>query len=421
MDIDVQSKVDQEDRPLTRADIEQLLHEAGSPNKLNLSGRNLARVNLVGLNLGGADLREAQLEGADLRQAHLRGAELEGADLRQAQLERADLRGAHLRGADLREAQLEEAYLLGADLRGADLRDAQLEGAQLEGAHLDETYYRNYFARAKRVHVKKEETEEDASTLRIRIVEEPLILQNLTTAFSALTELSTKCWLIATGRFAELVEYMQTRLLRSPKEAQFIVTRVRYNSPFDLSVNFANLDPKNLTAALKEGIDTILLGKERLKQAELDTQAKTEQLKQAERKSFQEYLAKKQELEIAAQKAAQESQMGQLEQEKQKFELEKQRLLLQVEQEKQKLELEKQRLDLQRQRLEIENMRMNFAIEAANKIIDLLSPNSDQATREMMIPMLLPNLLQFQSVKGLELALAAPKKEEENTPRAENG
>jgi hypothetical protein len=47
MDIDTQTKVEHEDRPLTRADVEQLLHEAGSPDKLNLSGRNLEGANLV--------------------------------------------------------------------------------------------------------------------------------------------------------------------------------------------------------------------------------------------------------------------------------------------------------------------------------------------------------------------------------------
>jgi hypothetical protein len=34
MDIDTHSKVEKEDSPLTRADVEELLHEAGSPYRL---------------------------------------------------------------------------------------------------------------------------------------------------------------------------------------------------------------------------------------------------------------------------------------------------------------------------------------------------------------------------------------------------
>jgi hypothetical protein len=42
------------------------------------------------------------------------------------------------------------------------------------------------------------------------IIEEPLTLHNLSTVLSALTELSTKCWLISKGHFADLIEYTQT-------------------------------------------------------------------------------------------------------------------------------------------------------------------------------------------------------------------
>src|SRR5437588_5438165 len=47
-------------------------------------------------------------------------------------------------------------------------------------------------------------------TVSLRIHEEPLTLQNLATLLSALTELSTKYWLISQGRFADLIEYTQT-------------------------------------------------------------------------------------------------------------------------------------------------------------------------------------------------------------------
>src|SRR5947209_248672 len=48
------------------------------------------------------------------------------------------------------------------------------------------------------------------TVLRIRILAEPLTAQNLMTIISALTELSTKYWLIAKKRFADLIEYTQT-------------------------------------------------------------------------------------------------------------------------------------------------------------------------------------------------------------------
>src|SRR5881275_2888524 len=54
---------------------------------------------------------------------------------------------------------------------------------------------------------KKLKVAESTSTLHIRIIEEPLTAQNLTTIISTLTELYTKCWLIAQGRFPDLINY----------------------------------------------------------------------------------------------------------------------------------------------------------------------------------------------------------------------
>jgi hypothetical protein len=51
---------------------------------------------------------------------------------------------------------------------------------------------------------------QNMSSIRIRILEEPLTAQNLTTIFSALTELYTKCWLISKNRFADLSNYTLT-------------------------------------------------------------------------------------------------------------------------------------------------------------------------------------------------------------------
>lgn len=75
--------------------------------------------NLSGADLAGLDLTEASLGGADLSGADLRYANLSGADLTGADLSRADLRGADLRNANLSEAIFKDALLAGANLIGA--------------------------------------------------------------------------------------------------------------------------------------------------------------------------------------------------------------------------------------------------------------------------------------------------------------
>jgi len=61
--------------------------------------------------------------------------------------------------------------------------------------------------------------------LSIRIIQEPLTAQNLNAIISALTELSTKYWLIAKGRFADLIEYTQTHNDHFAEEAHVVITR----------------------------------------------------------------------------------------------------------------------------------------------------------------------------------------------------
>src|SRR5438067_2906284 len=79
--------------------------------------------------------------------------------------------------------------------------------------------------------------------LYIRVTEDPLTSRNLSTIISALTELHTKCWLIAKGRFADLIEYTQTHNVRFAEEANLVITRIKHNSPLDMSIGFTNLDP----------------------------------------------------------------------------------------------------------------------------------------------------------------------------------
>ena len=76
MNADVRTETGREDRPLTRADVERLLHEVGSPDKLDLSSRNLEGIDLTHFNLSRVTLTGANLSAADLSAAHLSRANL---------------------------------------------------------------------------------------------------------------------------------------------------------------------------------------------------------------------------------------------------------------------------------------------------------------------------------------------------------
>ena len=80
----------------------------------DLSGANLANINLYRATLTEANLAGANLSNANLFKANLSGANLMG----------ADLTGANLRKADLRGAQCEAETLRGADWHGALLPES---------------------------------------------------------------------------------------------------------------------------------------------------------------------------------------------------------------------------------------------------------------------------------------------------------
>jgi uncharacterized protein YjbI with pentapeptide repeats len=114
----------------------------------NLSGRDLAGIQMTKSNLQRASLREADLASARLFGANLEGADLHRArlwhcDLRQANLAAADLGGVDLRGARLESTDLRNANLSGADLSGARLGDTDLRGADLREATLGEKFDRS--------------------------------------------------------------------------------------------------------------------------------------------------------------------------------------------------------------------------------------------------------------------------------------
>lgn len=414
MDIDEQIKTDKEDKPLTRADVERLLQEVGSSERLSLRNKNLKNINLAHFDLTKADLREAILEGAilvganlsktnlsradlslaDLREADLRGAILVGAVLHQADLSKAILNKANLSGANLKEANLSKVTLIEASLNGADLSSADLslatltgatlDGVKLIGAILNRTYIspesEKDILRGINIIISGTQTEEvvSPSTLHIRILEEPLTAQNLTSILLVLTELSTKYWLIAKGRFADLIEYTQTHNGRFAEEAGVILTKVRYNSPFNMDWK-VDLSAPSVAEALVTTIDGVTHAPKRLKQKELENQAKAQEIKYAE------------------QQADHEQQMAVLEQEQRR------------------LEIEKQRLEVLEKQLEVQKKGIEYALEIARKVVDLLHPDADSAARAMEIQALLPNLVQLQNGKGLELALPVSRNEKPMT------
>ena len=150
---------------------------------------------------------------------------------------------------------------------------------------------------------------------------------------------------------------------------------------------------EKVAKALQTGIDAVTQTPSRLKGAKLEIQAKELDI-----------LLKEQESQSALADKEQARQIGQ-----EKAELEKQ--MAQLEIERKQLALEKERLELQEQRLELEKKRVDYALETANKMIAILSPNADAGTKALLARTLLSPLLQLGNGKGLELALSGPEKE----------
>jgi hypothetical protein len=213
-------------------------------------------------------------------------------------------------------------------------------------------------------------------TIGIRVVEEPLTAQNLSVIISTLTELSTKYWLIAKERFADLIEYTQTHNSRFAEEAQVVVTKIIYSSPMNMDWK-VDLSAPSVAEALVITIDGITQVRKRLEKMEIENQAKVLEVKQAE------------------QRVDHEQQIAELEREQQR------------------LEVEQRRLEVLEKRLEVQKKGIEYALEIATRVVDTLHPNAELATRSMEIQALLPNLIQLQNGKGLELRLPDQRKDGE--------
>ncbi|MEX2251447.1 MAG: molybdopterin-dependent oxidoreductase [Acidimicrobiia bacterium] len=94
-----------------------------SPETRDLQRLYLKNCNLSGVDLAGVDMRESNLSLSDLRGANFRGTDLSG----------SDLEGANFAGADLREADLSGTALSATRFQEGD-RGAELGGARFDGS-----------------------------------------------------------------------------------------------------------------------------------------------------------------------------------------------------------------------------------------------------------------------------------------------
>ncbi len=219
----------------------------------------------------------------------------------------------------------------------------------------------------------------DGSTIiSLRIAEEPLTARNLETTLSALTALHTKCWLIHHGRYADLIDYAQTRNARFAQEANLILTKITQNSPVDLRLD---VGLASIGDAIRTAIDAVVLTPHRIKEAKLKNRASESEAQQKERAAQAALADQEQARQLAAERAA--------------------------------LELERERLAVQRERLALEYERVQAALDTAMVMVERLHPDAvDPAIRAMLAQPLVTQLLQLGGIHGLELALPAP----EDTP-----
>ena len=213
----------------------------------------------------------------------------------------------------------------------------------------------------------------------IRITEDPLTAQNLAVVLTAISELYTQCWLIHKGRVDDLLDYSQSQDKRFPEEANLIISKVSYNSPFNLDWKL-DASPQGVMIALATGIDAIIQAPQRLESATLENQSKKLTMELHELEIQSELADKEQARQITAQKA----------------ELEKELTLL---------EIEKQRLEVLDKSLEVGKKRIDYTIEAARSIVEILRPNADEQIKISFIQNLLPRLLKLYDGKGLELSI----------------
>jgi hypothetical protein len=286
MSVDVSSLSGKGKRSLTRADVEELLRQAGSSERLRLAGENISGSNLSNLNLSRANLMKADLSGADLR-----GTDLSRVNLVRANLSGANLSDANLNGANLAGANLSRADLSRADLSRADLSRANLSNANLTKIRIADTKFSlgpELLENLKMTDALQESNQpekEVGPALRMRIQEELLTVQHLSAMLNTFTSLYVKMWLLQQGRFDDFIHYTEHKDRRFEEEANLLIAELKYNSPADIKFRL-DLSPKAIIEALQMLIDMITQAKLRREAVEeenrskkLDNQLKEETIK----------------------------------------------------------------------------------------------------------------------------------------------
>ncbi|GHO98546.1 hypothetical protein KSF_085940 [Reticulibacter mediterranei] len=384
---------------LSRVKLQQADLRIADLQGANLQGANLQGANLLGANLLGANLHQAYLMEAHLPLVSLQSANLQDANLQGTNLQDANLQGANLRGANLQGANLQDADLRYADLQDANLRHANLQNTKVQNSNLDSvellisdlmlikdqifkfygflqvdsaeqivTLRKAQIGKFQATDVQKSLMKNSSifEILPIRLNGEPLFAWKVARTITVLTELSTMCWLIAHRRFADLFTYIQTHEIRFAEEAQVEILRISKNSPMNMDWK-VDLSAPSVAEALRTAIDGVTQAKQRLKQMELETREKAQQVKHVE------------------QQVAHEEAMNALEEEQRR------------------LELEKQRLAVLEQRLDIQKRGIEDALAIAEKMVVLLYPQTQEEMKPLLVRTLLTPILQLSEIPGLEL------------------
>lgn len=236
--------------------------------------------------------------------------------------------------------------------------------------------------------------------INIRITEDPLTAQNFALVISALTEMHVKFWLVQQGRFADLLEYYENPDFNPIPEASLVISEMSYHSPLQLQLVSIVTNPllvgqalRVLVRVFKIAIEAVTEAPYKKKEAELKAQALEQDIKLKEQQIQLNEATTNQQLQQNAQRAELENEKGRLE-------LEQKRLLLQIE--------------TQRARLAADKERVDFALDLADKVVQRLYPDADEATRGMISRTLLPELLQLGKANGLELALPSGHEDNHN-------
>jgi hypothetical protein len=208
--------------------------------------------------------------------------------------------------------------------------------------------------------------------INLSIVQEPLTPQNMALIFTALTELTTKLFLIERLRFDDLIEYTQTHDIRFADEAGSSIVSASKNSPFNFGFQVDRLVP-SVAEAVMTVVDGLSQRKAHQEKLEIENLAALQKIKEAEENLIQQ-------LDMAV-----------LEREKQEIALEKLRL-----------EIEREQQTLIEHRLEAQQKQIEDALELAGKAVDIVYPNTDSHMRLMLMQTLVNNILQLHSATGLE-------------------